>query len=83
MPIQRFSKLVALAAVLCCGTAAAQTFSARPVKILVPSVAGSSPDIRAVIVENRTGANGLIAAFARSETEKWGRLGREAGIKAQ
>jgi tripartite-type tricarboxylate transporter receptor subunit TctC len=70
------SKLLALAAVLCCATAGAQTFPARPLKILVPSVAGSSPDIRArqiagqlteafgqpVIVENRTGANGLIAA---------------------
>ncbi|TMH46217.1 MAG: tripartite tricarboxylate transporter substrate binding protein [Betaproteobacteria bacterium] len=76
MPIRRLSKLVALAAALCCGTAAAQTFPARALKILVPSVAGSSPDIRArqiaaklaeafgqpVIVENRTGANGLIAA---------------------
>src|SRR5436190_10292835 len=56
-------------------TAAAQTFPARPIRILVPSVAGSSPDIRArqigeklsqalgqpVIVENRPGANGVIA----------------------
>jgi tripartite-type tricarboxylate transporter receptor subunit TctC len=54
----------------------AQTFPSRPLRILVPSVAGSSPDIRArqiaqklsetfgqpVIVENRPGANGLIAA---------------------
>ena len=56
--------------------ATAQSFPSRPIKILVPSVAGSSPDIRArqiasklsdafgqpVIVENRPGANGLIAA---------------------
>ncbi|HYY62570.1 MAG TPA: tripartite tricarboxylate transporter substrate-binding protein [Burkholderiales bacterium] len=76
MPIRFLSKLVVLVVALCCGTAAAQTFPARPLKILVPSVAGSSPDIRArqiagklaetfgqpVIVENRTGANGLIAA---------------------
>ncbi len=54
----------------------AQNFPSRPLRILVPSVAGSSPDIRArqiaqklsetfgqpVIVENRPGANGLIAA---------------------
>ena len=61
---------------LFCALALAQSFPSRPMKILVPSVAGSSPDIRArqiaaklaeafgqpVIVENRPGANGLIAA---------------------
>jgi tripartite-type tricarboxylate transporter receptor subunit TctC len=58
------------------GLAAAQSFPSKPIRILVPSPAGSSPDIRArqigakisqslgqpVIVENRPGANGLIAA---------------------
>src|SRR5690349_13908049 len=76
LPIHWVAKLVAIAVALCCAIAQAQTFPARPLKILVPSVAGSSPDIRArqiaaklaeafgqpVIVENRTGANGLIAA---------------------
>ena len=59
-----------------CGLALAQGFPGKPLRILVPSVAGSSPDVRArqmaaklsdafgqpVIVENRPGGNGLIAA---------------------
>jgi tripartite-type tricarboxylate transporter receptor subunit TctC len=59
-----------------CALAAAQTFPSKPMRILVPGPAGSSPDIRArqigtrlsdalgqpVIVENRPGGAGLIAA---------------------
>src|SRR5207244_5263155 len=76
LPVRALSKLVLLLAVLSSGVACAQDFPSRPIKILVPSVAGSSPDIRArqiatklseafgqpVIVENRPGANGVIAA---------------------
>lgn len=73
--MQRLLNLLALAALLCAATVLAQTFPSRSIRILVPSVAGSSPDIRArqiaeklsqalgqpVIVENRPGANGIIA----------------------
>ena len=65
-----------LAALAATQLALAQGFPSKPMRILVPSVAGSSPDVRArqvaaklseafgqpVIVENRPGGNGLIAA---------------------
>jgi tripartite-type tricarboxylate transporter receptor subunit TctC len=65
----------ALALVLASGTACAQAFPTKPVKIIIPFVAGGSSDIvgRAIgskfqeflgqpaVVENRPGANGAIA----------------------
>jgi tripartite-type tricarboxylate transporter receptor subunit TctC len=65
-----------LACIVLANVASAQTFPSRTMRILVPSPAGSSPDIRArqiapklaealgqpVIVENRPGGAGLVAA---------------------
>jgi len=69
-------RLLACALAAVSGVALAQSFPSKPIRILVSSPPGSSPDIRArqigakmtesmgqpVIVENRPGANGLIAA---------------------
>ena len=69
-------KLLACVLAALTGFAQAQSFPSKPIRILVPSPPGSSPDIRArqigakmaeslgqpVIVENRPGANGMIAA---------------------
>ena len=68
--------LLALLSILACAGVQAQSYPSRPVHLLVPSPAGSSPDIRArqigaklteslgqpVIVENRVGGNGIVAA---------------------
>ncbi|HWA37116.1 MAG TPA: tripartite tricarboxylate transporter substrate binding protein [Burkholderiales bacterium] len=65
-----------LLAVLVAGTASAQSFPSKPIRVVIPFVAGGSSDIvgRAIaskfqeylgqpgVVENRPGANGAIAA---------------------
>ena len=68
--------LLVLLSILACAGVQAQGYPSRPIHLLVPSPAGSSPDIRArqigaklteslgqpVIVENRVGGNGIVAA---------------------
>ena len=68
--------LFILVLLLVCAGAQAQSYPSRPIHLLVPSPAGSSPDIRArqigtkltealgqpVVVENRVGGNGIVAA---------------------
>jgi tripartite-type tricarboxylate transporter receptor subunit TctC len=71
------SKFVAAGLLLCalCNWAHAQKFPNKPIRILVPTIAGSAPDVRVrqigpklsdavgqpVIIDNRPGANGTIA----------------------
>ena len=57
------------------GCTLAQNFPSKPIRIIVPTIAGSAPDVRvrqiapklsdavgqSVIVDNRPGANGTIA----------------------
>ena len=67
---------ISLALLLACASAGAQGFPAKPIRVVIPFVAGGSSDIvgRAIaakfqellgqpgVVENRPGANGAIAA---------------------
>jgi tripartite-type tricarboxylate transporter receptor subunit TctC len=69
-------QILACVLALFAALATAQSFPSKPIRVFVPSPPGSSPDIRArqigaklseslgqpVIVENRPGGNGLIAA---------------------
>jgi len=83
----RLAKLLALGIVFAglAGTALAQTFPSKPVRILTPFPAGAGPEAvlrvlaeklqrkwgQPVIVENKPGANGFIAidAFKRGATD--------------
>ena len=79
----RRSVLIACGAVMLCGSAMAQTYPSRPVKIVVPFPAGGSNDIVARVlaqklterngqsfyVENRGGAGGNIGAEAVASSE--------------
>ena len=70
----RLAYVVAAMALLAAGIACAQEFPTRPVRLLVPSAPGGSPDINArelaneltkqlsqqVVVENRPGASGIL-----------------------
>jgi len=74
--VKPIASVATLALLACPSLAQAQGFPSKPLHIIVPSVAGSSPDVRArqiaaklgeslgqpVIVDNRPGGNGLIGA---------------------
>jgi tripartite-type tricarboxylate transporter receptor subunit TctC len=77
--IRRLDFLAGLAVIVMCGlgSAAAETYPDRPIKIVVPFGAGGPPDVAArfvatymskhlgtVFIENRPGAGGTIAAKA-------------------
>jgi tripartite-type tricarboxylate transporter receptor subunit TctC len=76
---------VSLCLLLACLTAGAQSFPSKPIRVVIPFVAGGSSDIvgraigskfqeflgQPVVVENKPGANGAIAAefVAKSEPD--------------
>jgi len=76
--ITRRALLAATAAWMAVGTARAQAYPSRPVRLIVPAPAGTSPDViarlwgarfakatgQAVVVDNRPGASTFLAAQA-------------------
>jgi tripartite-type tricarboxylate transporter receptor subunit TctC len=81
----RFARLLSCAVSLACllvGSALAQTYPSKPIKLIVPAVAGSPPDVRArwlaeklhvplgqrIVVENKPGAGGIIGAAAAARS---------------
>ena len=77
------------------GDTSAQTFPTKPLRIIVPAIAGSAPDVRvfnAPDIREQATATGTevvggrsedFAAFIRSEIAKWGGIIKDAGIKPQ
>jgi tripartite-type tricarboxylate transporter receptor subunit TctC len=88
--------LTALCLLAACGAAAAQTFPTKPIRVVIPFVAGGSSDIvgRAIgskfqeflgqpaVVENKPGANGAIAAefVAKAEPDGYTILVGSIGV---
>jgi tripartite-type tricarboxylate transporter receptor subunit TctC len=91
-----FRLAISLCLLVCCTAAGAQTFPSKPIRVLIPFVAGGSSDIvgRAIaakfqellgqpgVVENRPGANGAIAAefVAKSDADGYTILVGSIGV---
>src|SRR5437763_8947026 len=89
-------RAIAIAAALLSSTALAQSFPSKPIRVVIPFVAGGSSDIvgRAIgskfqellgqpaVVENKPGANGAIAAefVAKSEPDGYTILVGSIGV---
>jgi tripartite-type tricarboxylate transporter receptor subunit TctC len=91
-----FRLAISLCLLVCCTAAGAQTFPSKPIRVVIPFVAGGSSDIvgRAIaakfqellgqpgVVENRPGANGAIAAefVAKSDADGYTILVGSIGV---
>jgi len=78
-----FTSLLVLAAVLCSGTAAAQTYPVKPLRLIIPFPPGGSNDIvgrliatklterlgKQVVADNRGGAGGVIGTEVAAKSE--------------
>src|ERR1700682_2741002 len=86
MTRRNLSALLVAATVALPAGASAPTYPAKPVMIIIPAAAGNSPDVAArvvadrltqlwkqqVVILNRPGAGGVLAAQAASTAEKSG-----------
>src|SRR5262245_49521053 len=94
--MNRLVTSVAALALLAAGAASAQTFPSKPIRVVIPFVAGGSSDIvgraiaskfqdltgQAGVVENKPGANGAIAAefVAKSDADGYTVLVGSIGV---